>query len=82
MDYGPNEPAERYTVFYAETMQDGRDTWVTYLSTDEDGRYSHGELKAHELAAYRYRKKHRYTRWSDLPDAVKNVVRRDLEVAR
>lgn len=79
MDYGPNEPAERYDVFYAEPITDDSWSWMQFISLDADGRYSHGEMEAYKLAEYRYRRKHRYTRWSDLPAKVQAVVRKDLE---
>lgn len=82
----PKEPHERYDVFYTETTQDGYEVWVSFFCLSEIGsgyheRGSgyHGELKAHELAAYRYRNKHRYAKWSDLPESVKRAVRKDLE---
>jgi hypothetical protein len=41
-------------------------------------RTDHFEMLTHEVAAYRYRFKHRYARWSDLPERVKNAVRQDI----
>jgi hypothetical protein len=71
---------DRYTIIYADVMNDGNNDWLAYLGTSADLAFSgHGQLKAHQVAEYRYRNKHRYARWSDLPEAVKNVVRRDLE---
>lgn len=72
---------DQYTIYYAEPMRDGRDVWINFLACSEDGRVYHGEQRAHEVAAYRYRFKHRYTKWSTLPDAVKNAVRRDIKDA-
>jgi hypothetical protein len=77
VDHGPNE-LERFDVIYAEMLEDGRDQWLTYLSLTDGGSGYHGELKAHEVAAYRYRMKHRYTTWSGLPEVVKAAVRRDI----
>lgn len=71
---------DRYDVFYSDlyAADAPRGPWLSFISLTEDGAYHHGEMPAHEVAAYRYRMKHRYAKWSDLPDAVKNVVRRDL----
>lgn len=81
IDAGPNEPVpERYDVLYA-AVQDCGDygTWMNGASISERGAGSHFELRAHEIAAYRYRMKHRYARWTDLPEPVRAFVRRDLE---
>lgn len=81
IDAGPNDPApERYDVIYAEVQKNGRDDWLTGFSLSAAGAGSHFELRAHEIAAYRYRMKHRYAKWSDLSAAVRAAVRRDLEV--
>lgn len=73
---------ERFDVFYADAYAADAPfgPWVGFVCSTEDGAYYHGEMPAHEVAAYRYRFKHRYARWSDLPDAVKAVVRRDIEM--
>ena len=39
------------------------------------------EMEAHEVAALRYRRKHRYAKWSALPPAVKACVLCDLSAA-
>ena len=74
--------SDRYTIIYAdvETVTYGHrvEHWLNYLASDEYGGVYHGELQAHEVASYRYRNKHRYTRWTDLPEAVRNAVRRDI----
>jgi hypothetical protein len=76
----PDEPTPSYDVFYAETYahDDPRGPWIGYLDVDYTGAFAHGEMRAHEVAAYRYRMKHRYFQWSLLPDAVKAAVRFDL----
>src|SRR5258705_3957963 len=72
--------ADRYTVFYAEPIaDDGRQSWIGYISLHDNGSYYHGEMEAYQVAQYRYRNKHRYTRWTDLPTSVRAVVLRDLE---
>jgi len=73
---------DRYTIFYnAPIVDDGRGSWLTYLSSTEDGWYYHDEMEAYKVANYRYHNAHRYIRWSDLPEVVKNIVRKDLENA-
>lgn len=36
------------------------------------------DMQPFEVAAYRYRNKHRYATWSSLPEKVKQTIRRDL----
>lgn len=80
IDLGPKETApERYDIIYTELIGNGaREEWLGGYSLSESGAGSHFELQAHQMAAYRYRMKHRYAKWSDLPEAVKDAVRRDL----
>lgn len=77
IDHGHSE-LERFDVIYAEVLENGRDKWLTYFCLNEHGSGYHGELKAHQVAAYRYRMKHRYTTWSGLPGEVQDAVRVDL----
>ena len=70
---------DRYTI-----MLTGKDllttdgtyagTWVPYLSSNDSGGTSFGEMKAYECACYRYAQKHRRISWDSLPDAVKKAV--------
>lgn len=73
---------ERYTIFYVEpvTGEDYATMYLQYLGSavDPQGCSGHGEMAAHEVAAYRYRNSHRAATWSSLPDAVKRIVRGDL----
>ena len=71
---------DRYTVFYAQTDTDRRgDVWIDVLFMSEYGGFGgHDQMRAHEVAAYRYRWRHQACRWTDLPEAVRAVVRRDL----
>lgn len=74
---------DRYTVFYVDVFNDGRDTWIGYRGMSEhpsspSGFGISGQMKAHEVAAFRYRSSHNATRWTDLPDEVKAVVLRDV----
>ena len=75
-----NGSFDRYTVFYAEVTRDDRDVWVDALFTSENpGHFGgHDQMRAHDVAAYRYRVRHQAARWTDLPEAVRDVVRRDL----
>jgi hypothetical protein len=77
---------DRYTVIYSEVFNDGRTPWLGYRGmsahpTSPVGFGIYGEMPAHQVAEYRYRNKHRYARWSDLPEEVKAVVRRDCEAS-
>jgi len=75
-----NGSLDRYTVFYADTETDGRDTWVSVLlSSDDPGSFGgHDQMRAHDVAAYRNRFSHTACRWTDLPAAVRAAVKRDL----
>ena len=67
---------DKYTIIYREPIAEGI-AW--YLATDANGWYSgHGEMAVHLVAEYRYRQKHRYARWTDLPAAVQRMVIADL----
>lgn len=87
IDLGESE-LERYDVIYTDVLkvkyEDSARTeqWLGGLSLSERGSSYHFELEAHQVAAYRYRMKHRYTKWSELPEAVKAAVRHDLEAMR
>lgn len=82
IDHGEKMPSERFDVFYCdvETHWQGAPAggWLTYFCIGENGAGYHGEMATYEVAAYRYRMKHRYARWSTLPGAVKRAVRADL----
>ncbi|ACF33956.1 hypothetical protein Porky_141 [Mycobacterium phage Porky] len=84
MDSGPKN-FDRYTVFYTDAVRDGRDVWIGYRGMSEHpsspmGFGVSGQLRAHEVAEYRYRFKHQYIRWSDLPHDVQETVRRDCKL--
>lgn len=78
----PHE-TERYDIFYADVITapygNATEHWLSFVSSSESGSHYHGEMQAHQVAAYRDRMKHRYTKWSTLPQAVKNVVLHDLQ---
>ena len=75
-----------YDIVYSDvqTFQYARiEQWLNGFSVRVSGiSIEHFELRAHEVAAYRYRQKHRYTTWSSLPDAVKKAVRDDIAAAK
>ena len=83
-DNGADHAFDRWDVFYAETETDHRgDVWIAYRGMSEDPCHPQGfgigdAMRAHDVAAYRYRVRHQATRWTDLPEAVRAVVRRDL----
>jgi hypothetical protein len=84
IDHGPKS-SDRYDVIFTDVQQvayEGSsriEKWLQGVSITESGAFcDHFELRAHEVAAYRYRMKHRYARWSDLPEAVKSAVRSDI----
>ncbi|MBB3752561.1 hypothetical protein FHT44_005073 [Mycolicibacterium sp. BK634] len=84
IDVGPNDPApERYDVIYTDVQRyENYGEWMGGYSLTPEGNGSHFELQPHQVAAYRYRMRHKYTRWSDLPEAVRNAVRRDIDEMR
>lgn len=86
MDNG-GKTFDRYTVFYTYVERDHRDIWISYRGMSEHpasptGFGVSGDMRAHEVAAYRYRFKHHYATWSSLPPDVKAAVRRDCEAIR
>lgn len=77
-----NGSVDRYTIFYANAWQDmNAEWWIGYLSSGENpnGCSGHDEMKAHQVAAYRYRVRHHAVKWTDLPEAVRAVVVADLD---
>lgn len=76
---------ERYTVFYAEPVagETFADMWIGYRGMSAypfhpQGIGLYGEMRAHEMAAYRYRVRHQAAKWSSLPADVQRCVRQDL----
>lgn len=83
IDHGNIEnESERYDVFYTQVSEIKygvrAEYWMQYYCVAPNGGGYHGEMEARQVVAYRYGMKHRYARWSDLPEAVKSAVRRDL----
>ena len=79
------QSADRYTVIYAKptTGTTYADMYLGYRGMSSNpfhpqGVGMYGEMRAHEVAAYRYRCKHHYATWSSLPDDVKRCVLQDL----
>lgn len=77
--------ADRYTVFYSDPIAGSTylDMYVGYRAMSENpfhpqGVGMFGELRAYQVAAYRYRNKHHAAKWSSLPEKVKQCVLRDL----
>lgn len=77
--------ADRYTVFYTKPIagETLADMYIGYRAMSENpfhpqGVGLYGEMKAYEVSNYRYRNKHRYAKWSDLPEKVKACVLMDL----
>jgi hypothetical protein len=77
---------DRFTVLYSEPVAGNTyaDMFIGYRGMSANpfhpqGVGMYGEMRVCEAAAYRYRNKHRYARWSALPDAVKRCVCQDLE---
>ena len=74
---------DRYTVFYKPTESASySELWIGYRGMSESpsspqgfGIYS--EMPAHQARAYRSSIYRESAKWSSLPDAVKDVVRRD-----
>jgi hypothetical protein len=86
--------ADRFTIWFGKSeafhvSRDGsigqgpdqyHNTYITGLGTSENGGTSGSlEYKAHEVAAYRYRNKHRRVRWQDLPEATRRIALNLLE---
>jgi hypothetical protein len=76
--------ADRYTVFYAQPYgEDDSYIWGRAMSAAPFHPQGVGlsiELRTWEVAAYRYRNKHHYAKWSSLPEDVKQCVRQDLRL--
>lgn len=80
------ETLDRYTIYYkpdADAEPYNGTLWIDYFAASEDptspgGFGIHGQDPAHQVAAYRSRVYRESAKWSELPDAVKDCVRRDL----
>lgn len=79
------QSADRYTVFFADPIsgETFADMWIGYRAMSENPFSAQGvglwcEMRAFEVAAYRYRVKHQAAKWSDLPEKVKQCVLQDL----
>lgn len=74
---------DRYTVYYKPIEPaDNRSSWISYRAMSEDpcsaqGFGIYGEDTAYNVAAYRSRVYRDSAKWSELPEAVKDCVRRD-----
>jgi hypothetical protein len=78
------EFGDRYTVIYREDVGDGK-LWGRGMSPNPCHPHGIGmsfEVSAQEVAAY-CRDNRRYrTKWSSLPEAVRELVKRDLTPSR
>lgn len=78
------QTADRYTVFYSAIYGgEGRKGYMWGRGMSEAPASPQGvglsfELRPHEVVQYRMAHSHRAAKWSSLPDAVKDCVRRDL----
>ena len=84
IDEGPNSFADRYTVVYTEVIapHDPFNRSIGYRGMCANpmhplGVGMYGELKVHEMVAYRARKARKRIKWSDLPKDVRYVAKRD-----
>jgi hypothetical protein len=78
--YDDHKSIDRYTVFYVEPVVDDVLCYVAMNAAPfhPQGFGQHGELRRHEVAAFRYRERNKACRWSDLPQDCKRLVRQDL----
>ena len=69
---------DRYTVIVlpVETADNG-EKWVTYLGSSANPQNYGGweQMKAHDMANFRYRMAYRRIAWNDLPEAIRNTVK-------
>ena len=70
---------DRYTVIYADVFE-GHVSYVAMNAAPfhPQGFGQHGEMTTWQAARYRYANKHRYAKWSSLPEDCKKLVRQDL----
>ena len=91
MDNG-GKSFDRYTVFYVPTKAEReanphRGMNIIYRAMSEHPSSPNGfgisaDMEAYKVAEFRYRFKHQYAKWSDLPKDVKATVRRDCKDIR
>lgn len=79
--------ADQYTVFYKTPIAGDsyNNMYIGYRSMSENPYHPQGvgiysEMKAYEVAAYRYTNRHRACKWSMLPPMVKRLVIQDLQM--
>ncbi len=78
--------SDRYTVFYARPVRVGAyaETIIGYRAMSENPAHPQGvgiwgEMDAYQVAMFRRENHGRSIRWSDLPEAVKALVRADCK---
>jgi hypothetical protein len=71
---------DRYTVVVlpVETYENG-EKWVTYLNSSKNPQNYGGweQMKAHDMANFRYRMAYKRIAWNDLPEDIKKVIVED-----
>lgn len=81
--FDSKDGGEQYTVVFTKEFSsmtgEFKDTWVSFLGmsgapTHPQGISMWGEMKAYEMAAYRYRVGKQRVRWLDLPEHIRNHV--------
>lgn len=80
--YDNGKSFDRYTVFYRDVVEDGRDVWVGYRAMSEHPSSPFGfgiydQMRRYEMQSYRRYAYRQQVPWSSLPDDVKACVRRD-----
>lgn len=77
--------ADRFTVFYRAPVSGDSfaNMWLGYRAMsanpyDAQGVGIYGESQAYQVAAFRYRNRHKAAKWSTLPDKVRECVLCDL----
>ena len=78
---------DRYTVIYNDLSLYNGEWWLWYRGmsehpSDPQGFGISADMKAYQVAEYRYRCKHQYAKWSSLPDDVKRVVIADCKAIK
>lgn len=81
--YDDPRSADRFTIFYVPDNPRGLGDWIDYRAASVDPFAPHGigiygQMRAYEVAQYRYAVRHRAAKWSSLPDDVQRLVHRDL----
>jgi hypothetical protein len=88
---GPKSNPNGYFILFWDKAQDRTsyaDTWVGGLEINRQPTHpAYGvslttQLRAHDAANYRYRRKHMRVRWSDVPEELRKHIRARYEDCR